>query len=214
MSGISAYTTRPYTADSDHQPDSVAIEHTPDSTTTERVLNRITCRLWKHDKFSEKLWWGCTFGTQIFFVIASKTATVSECKRWVKRVDDTGRPYWINNTRGYSFFEDDEPSEYVIEDESGEEEEEKTAMEMIEMMVDPHTAHDSAWLNPGSILPKRERMCPATGANEPTAERSTMLSALQYSLRNLQERVIDDAPNIGEHIEETFQLLMQQAREN
>jgi hypothetical protein len=176
--------------------------------TTERAPSQITCRLWKHDKHDEKCWWGCTFNSKIFFVLASATATTSECGLWVQRVDDSEKAYWVNDAHGLFFFEEDEPSEYVIEDASEQEKEEGED----EQERDPHTAHDNEWLCPQSTEPAEAGMGPGPGAIEPTGEHSLMHRALQMGLQSLRVRLVTDAPNIEEHIEETFQVLLQLAR--
>jgi hypothetical protein len=202
----------------EHAPDSTAIERAPDDTATERVLERITCHLWKFDDGSAKRWWGCTFDSQIFFVLATASAVTSECGLWDKRADAEGRPCWVNDSRGYYFFEDDVPSEYVIEENGCQEEEaegeEGKREEGMEVGKDPYAADDNAWIDPpaGDLVGERAHLNP--GATEPGGESSVMLRALQLGLRNLRMRLLTDAPNIEQHIEETFDLLLELARES
>ena len=75
---------------------------------------RITCCLWCHDKIEGKRWWGCTSNHEIFFLLATATADISECGCWVRGSDEDGRVYWINDSDGYFFFEDEEPTAFTL----------------------------------------------------------------------------------------------------
>lgn len=209
----------------------IANEHSSEATASEAIEHagppiRITCRQWSFPDGSGRLWWGCTFDSKVFFVLASSTATESECGEWVRQVPlvtgGTLGSCWANEAQNFFFFENDEPTSYVLEDGGT-----------------PEEVDDSVWLNTPAeqpadlpadseaedcLLAQAELFCDVLRAQaeaddalvraiEPVSERSVMSRALQLGLENLRVRMICDAPNIGEHIETTFEHLLHIAQE-
>ena len=69
----------------------------------------------------------------------------------------------------------------------------------VKVEVDPQETDDSVWLRPAVADLAREH--------------SQMVRCLEMGLMNLRVRLITDAPDIEQHIEETFAQLLQIARE-